>query len=147
MKRYRFRLESVMHVRRTQEDVARQRLAIANADVRRSYAALGAATGRYQALAETLGPLDVDSFRDSRLSGENSAAGVAAARRRVELAESAAEARRAEWSHAARQVSALERLDERRQSEWWTDFRRQEDVEVDDMVTARRHIGAAGFTT
>jgi flagellar export protein FliJ len=147
VKRYRFSLESVLHVRRTQEEAARQQLAAANMDLRRSRIALVAETERYQARTDVLGPCDMDSFRASRLGAEQVAGCVAAARQRVESNGLAATARRAEWSHAAREVAALERLDERRQSEWQAEFRRQEDVEVNDMVTARWSNRAAGVHT
>jgi flagellar export protein FliJ len=147
MKRYRFSLESVLHVRRTQEETARQQLAAANLDLRQSRAALIGETERYQALRDAPGPCDMDSFRASRLGAEHVAGCVVAARQRVESSGLAATARRAEWSHAAREVAALERLDERRQSEWQTEFRRQEDVEVNDMVTARWSNRAAGVHT
>jgi len=147
MKRYRFSLESVLHVRRTQEESARQQLAAANRDLRRSQAALVAETERYRARTDTPGPCDLDSFRASRLGAEHAAACVASARRSVESTGLAATARRSEWSDAARQVAALERLDERRQSEWQSEFRRQEDVEVNDMVTARWSNRAAGVHT
>jgi flagellar protein FliJ len=147
VKRYRFSLESVLHVRRTQEESARQQLAAANRDLQQSRAALIAETERYLARTNTPGPCDLDSFRASRLGAEHAAGCVAAARRRVESTGLAATARRAEWSDAARQVAALERLDERRQSEWQTEFRRQEDVEVNDMVTARWSNRAVGVLT
>jgi flagellar export protein FliJ len=144
VKRYRFSLESVLNVRRTQEEAARQHLAAANLNLWQSRAALITETERYQARTEASGPCDLDSFRASRLGAEHAAGRVAAAHRRVESAGLAATTRRAEWSDAARQVAALERLDERRQSEWHTEFRRQEDVEVNDMVTARWSNRAVG---
>jgi flagellar biosynthesis chaperone FliJ len=147
VKRYRFSLESVLHVRRTQEETARQQLAAANMDLHRSRAALVTETERYRARTDAPGPCDMDSFRASRLGDERAAGCVAAAHQHVESTGLAASARRAEWSDAARQVAALERLDERRQNEWHTEFRRQEDVEVNDMVTARWSNRAAGVRT
>ncbi len=44
---------------------------------------------------------------------------------------------RSAWSEAARRVTVLERLDERRRAEHADDERRAEVTEVDDLVTAR----------
>jgi len=137
MKRYRFSLESVLHLRRAHEEAARQHLATANVDLRRHQAALRAETERYRLRVDSPGPSDLDRFRADRLDAEHAAACVAAAHQGVETARSTVAARQAEWADAARQVAMLERLDERRHREWGDEVRRQEDAEVNDMVTAR----------
>jgi flagellar biosynthesis chaperone FliJ len=43
-----------------------------------------------------------------------------------------------DWSHTARRVEALERLDKRRRDEYSVDERRDEDRTVDEMVSGRR---------
>jgi hypothetical protein len=137
VKRYRFTLQPVLQVLRAQEDAALRRLVAADGNLRRSQAALLLETERYQAHLGLPGPCDLESFRSSRLDAEHAAGCLATARVDVESSVSASTACRADWSDRARRVAALERLDGRRQSEWWTEFRRQEEVEVNDMVTSR----------
>jgi flagellar biosynthesis chaperone FliJ len=43
-----------------------------------------------------------------------------------------------DWSHTARRVEALERLDGRRRDEYSVEERRDEDRTVDEMVSGRR---------
>jgi flagellar biosynthesis chaperone FliJ len=137
VKRYRFSLETVLNVRRTEEQAARQKLAAANHDLRRRGAELVAETERYRRRSDALGLCELDSFRASRLDDEHAAGCLAAAHQGVKSATSAVGSRMAEWSDAATLVAALERLDEHRQGEWRTEVRRKEDAEVNDMVTAR----------
>src|ERR1700722_2519382 len=112
MKAYRFRLESVLRVRRLQERAATQRLAEAMrslqyaeteaARARRSLEDMAAPAGRLE-----IGALEWAHAQSTRMSDT--------ARQRAEAAEAAAEAARQakeEWGSARQRTATLERLDE-----------------------------------
>jgi len=137
VKRYRFRLESVLRVRRLQEDVARAALAEATTAV----AAAGAAQAR---AAEWLDGLRAEPAPDSAPAWEAArvvqlAAAEELAARGDELDGARAEqrSRRAVLAEARTRVRALERLDERRRAEHEREVARQDERAADDLVTSR----------
>ena len=138
MKAYRFRLESVLRVRRLQERAATQQLAEAvralrhaqseSARARRSLEGAAAPAGRL-----TIGAIEWGHAQSTRLSET--------AHERAEAAEAAAEvARRANgaWGTAKRRTATLERLDERHVALWREEMDRNEAAELDDLATRRR---------
>lgn len=137
MNRYRFRLESVLRVRRAEEELARQELSRANAKLRVAMEAHRRESQRYGELETTSGELDPADFRRERAHHERVAATVEAARQAMDAAAAAAACRYVSWSEAARLVAALERLDDRRRAEHRDDMRRAEVAEADDMTSAR----------
>jgi flagellar export protein FliJ len=141
MKRFRFRLDQVLHVRRVQEDRARFHLLSANRD---AHLASAVVDERLAAYAERRMPTGTQSFEDFeravfRLDAAAGAIGVARARHREALA--VVEERRTEWTGARRRVAALERLEERRRAEHAIEVQRAEDQLVDDLVVARHARG------
>ncbi|HET9078179.1 MAG TPA: flagellar FliJ family protein [Acidimicrobiales bacterium] len=137
MRRYRFGLESALRARRAQEDVARQRLADANHQVQRARSAHRAAVDAYRAVAVAGGVTDRDTFAARRAQEMRMAESVERAHRAVAQAEVQAATLYAAWVEAGKQVASLERLDERRRSEWAAEALRDEARAVDDVVAAR----------
>ena len=138
MKAYRFRLESVLRVRRLQERAATQQLADAvrvlhqaqseSARARRSLEGAAVPEGRL-----TIGAIEWAHAQSTRLSES--------ARQRAEAVETAAEAARqanAAWGTATRRTATLERLDERHVALWQEEVDRSEAAVLDDLATRRR---------
>jgi flagellar FliJ protein len=137
MNRYRFRLESVLRVRRAEEELARQELARANARLRAAMEAFRRESERYGALESAPGALDPTGFRQARAYAELAAATVDAARQVMDAAAEEAAGRYVAWSEAATLVAALERIDDRRRAEHREEALRAEVAEADDMTSAR----------
>jgi flagellar protein FliJ len=138
VKAYRFRLESVLRVRRLQERAATQQLADAvrvlhqaqseSARARRSLEGAAVPEGRL-----TIGAIEWAHAQSTRLSES--------ARQRAEAVETAAEAARqanAAWGTATRRTATLERLDERHVALWQEEVDRSEAAVLDDLATRRR---------
>ena len=142
MKRYRFRLERVLTVRRVAEDQARASLVSARADENRAVETLDQRTRHYAERTAPPARLGVQSFLAERFLAEAAAGAVHyAADRRREAAERV-DVARDEWTDAHRKVDGLERLDARRREEHALDAQRTEDAEVDDVVVARYRANA-----
>jgi len=137
MKRRRSRIDSVLRARRVQEELARQALAHANADLRRADDSYRDEQSRYESLSEVLGIQDAEAFVANRLSCELAAATLGAARMTRDDAAVAAAMNHAAWREAAQRVASLERLDARRQAEDALEAMRAEAVEIDEIVTSR----------
>jgi flagellar export protein FliJ len=147
MKKYAFRLETVRRVRKAQEAVAKADLARANNEVTAAITAVEARIAAYEAkLAETpasgISPsggtiVRVDAFMKRRYFNELSANAVIAARSSLNAAQLEADIARGAWSEKAKEVKALDRLDERRREEHVLAYNRELDAEVDDIVTGR----------
>jgi flagellar export protein FliJ len=137
VKRYRFRLESVLKVRRIEEDRARGALALANADARRAADEVAARDARYGSLPAAAPTLSTSAFLSDRWRRSTSAEAVLYGMEREREAQTVVTERRAEWSAAAGRVSALERLDSRRREEHALDVAREEAIVVDELVTGR----------
>lgn len=133
MKRYRFRLEAVLRVRRLEEDLARARLlsasgALADACTRRDDAA-----ARYREIPFELGTCSTEELLRSRRQAELAAATLAAREAAVDAAAREAERAREAWMTAVSRVKVLERLDERRREEHRQLFERDETRFLDDV--------------
>jgi hypothetical protein len=137
VKRYRFRLEQVLRVRRVQADQAAGALGVA----RRSEAdAVAAERVRLHALTERSRP--AGSYRAGQLLVEravwdaeiDSLHRLAAVRVAAGLVTGE---RRDGWTAASRRVKALELLDDRRREEHRIDSDRAEARRVDDLVASR----------
>ena len=137
MKRYKFRLDTVLRVRRVEEDRAIAALAAARRRLDAAEATLQDTLDRYSGVPAASGPMSVVDLLRARAHQDLMAASVVHAGTQRLRAEAIVETQRAEWSAAAQRVAALERLDERRRAEHAVEAQRQETIEVDDMVVAR----------
>jgi flagellar FliJ protein len=137
MKRYSFRLDPVLRVRRIEEDKAVLELAQASRRLAAAEAELERRLDRYTEVPAPTGPVPVEQLLRMRARQDGVAASVVYAGADQLRAAATVDVRRGEWSEAAMRVAALERLDERRRAEHAQEANRQELVEVDDMVVAR----------
>lgn len=137
MKKFRFRLDSVLRVRRIQEDLARAQLLAANRDVLLATDALRARDSEYAAVDRPAGQQSLDAFHLALFRLDSAAGAVRVARDARAAALDRAEERRVEWTAASQKVSALERLEERARDEHAVEVRRDEDRLVDDLVVSR----------
>ena len=138
MKRYKFRLGQVLHIRQVQEERERADLAAR----RQAEAAAAVAADQRRLAYDTTNAnvvplLPTNRFLAERGRREVSAATLAAACADLHLASTAAAAQQVAWAAAARKVNALERLDERKRAEHAVEARRAEDAIVDDLVVSR----------
>jgi flagellar FliJ protein len=137
VKRYRFRLEPVLRVRRQEEDAARGVVLAATVLTRAEAAALAA---RDQAYADGTGAQQIRSAADFVFVQQHRAAlgrAVLDQRRRLREAELALDRASAGWTAAAARVGALERLDERQRAEHTARALKEEEMVVDDLVVSR----------
>jgi flagellar protein FliJ len=138
VKRYTFRLASVLRVRRIEEDRAAGELAAAQQRERDAAAAVAARRAELDALAaERTGAESVSAFHARRFLLENAVHGVKAAEAAQAMVADEAEQRRLTWVEAAARVSAIERLDDRKREDHRLENDRIEAQEVDDLVTGR----------
>ncbi len=139
MKKYRFSLDSVLRARRAQEEAARQSLAEANHRLRRSRARHEAALDAYRIVASSpsRGPGDRDLFLDDRSRELRLAEAVEQAATIVAECEVQTAACYSAWVLAGQRVASLERLDERRRSEWQYAQATAEASLIDDIVNSR----------
>lgn len=137
MKRYRFRLDTVLRVRQVEEERARGELALANRALAEADALLEQRIDHYGATPQPAAPLAVTSFLAARDRQERAARAVVVAGTARLAADAEAADRRAVWSRTATRLAAIERLDERRREEHRLEAHRQEALEVDDIVVAR----------
>ena len=138
VKRYRFRLDTVLRVRRLEEETARMRFLEANGALALARSVRDEAEARYRRIPMTLGPCSAEELRSSRQRAELAAATLLA--RRVAVTDAATEAERVRrlWVGAAGRVRILKRLDERRREEHRLDADREEVRFLDD-VGGRMH--------
>lgn len=139
MKKYRFSLDSVLRARRAQEEAARQSLADANHRLRRCRARHEAALDAYRIVASSpaRGPGERDLFLDDRSRELRLAEAVEQASTIVAECEVQTAACYSAWVLAGQRVASLERLDERRRSEWKYAQAIAEATLIDDIVNSR----------
>ncbi len=140
MKRFRFRLEQVLRVRRIQEDRARAALLTANRDAHEAAMRVEASIAEYRTRSFPDGVQPYVEFERALFLLDTAASAVELSRRAHRDALVVVDVRRTEWMDARRRVHALERLEERRRAEHELENRRAEDRLVDDLVVAR-HAG------
>ena len=144
MRRYRFRLDSVLRVRRVQEDVARGALARADAEVAASQAALSVARDWFAELEHRPVSAQPAAWAARRTLVLRAADEIDARVGDVDVAAAARHDRQVELSDARRRVRALEKLDDRRREEHRVEAARQDERVVDDLVTSRFRVTGAG---
>lgn len=141
VKRYRFRLERVERVRKIEEDLAEARLAAGLHALAASAEAERVERGRY-ADVSWAGAGVVEPWLASHADKERAGARVALAEASRRAMEIEAAALRQAWQAAARAVTALERLDERRRAEHAVAEGREEQAVLDEVsVSAQRRAG------
>ena len=137
MKKYRFRLDTVLRVRRLQEEQARYALLEANRSVIRAAEEL---RQRRETLVERTAlpaATEPEKFIAQRGHADRLAAAVrTAAGREVDALEVQTD-KRDEWSLRAQRVASLERLDERASDQYRIEANRDEMKLVDDLVSSR----------
>jgi flagellar protein FliJ len=141
MKRFRFRLDQVLHVRRVQEDRARFALLTANRDAHLAAARVEERLADYEQRRIPLGPQPYAEFERAVFLLDSGAAAVGTARAAHRDALVVVDDRRSEWTDARRRVAALERLEDRRRAEHAVEVQRAEDQLVDDLVVGRHARG------
>ncbi|HET6810691.1 MAG TPA: flagellar export protein FliJ [Acidimicrobiales bacterium] len=133
MKRYRFRLETVLRVRRLEEETARLELLTANTRLADACARRDAAAAHYRQIPIELGSCSTEELRRTRQRAELAAATLGARQATVDEAARHAEAAREAWMAAVGRVKVLERLDERRREEHRLELERDETRFLDDV--------------
>ena len=137
MRRYRFRLEPVLRVRRQEQDVARGAVLAAQALAGAEAQALAE---RDRAYAEGTPAQQTRSAADFVFVQQHRAAlgrAVLDQRQRLAQAQEGLAQARAGWTAAAARVGALERLDERQRAEHTARAVKEEELVVDDLVVSR----------
>lgn len=137
MKRYTFRLEHVARVRRIQEEQARAELLAARQRLIKAGADLSIRSEEYERGRSSAHRADTRAFRSEREHDERLTQAVIAARVAEANARLLVGQRSQEWTHAARELSALERLDERRRAEHAAEEARHEQIDLDELVAPR----------
>ena len=136
MKRYRFRLEQVARVRRIQEETARADMLAARQRLIEAGADLSLTSERLdqRALSHST---NAHLFRAERHHDELLSLAVTAARAAEANARLLVGRRSEEWSAAAREVSAIERLEARSRALHDAEAEREAQKDLDDLVTSR----------
>jgi len=137
VRRYRFRLEAVLRVRRVQEDVARGDLARANAAVGLAVAELDAARERLARMASEPAPVDSAAWQARHALLLGRAEEIGNRHGDLDVATTERLNRQRALAEARTRVKALERLDDRRRAEHAVEAGRDESKTMDDLVTAR----------
>lgn len=137
MKRYRFRLEPVLRVRRIEQDTARAVMAAAARSLDAADEQLHQSVSHYRTVPLVDGPHDTAGWLARRASAERAASAVVRAGVEREHAAASLDRERDALRDARQRVAALERLDERRREEHALAAQRQEVVDVDELVTGR----------
>lgn len=137
MKRFRFRLEQVLRVRRVQEDQARGELMLANRHAQLAAQRVEARVAEYNTRAMPTGQSSYEDFERTLFLLDTAAGAIQVAKQEHRETLVVVDERRADWAKARQRVAALERLEQRRQAEHAIETRREEDRLVDDLVVAR----------
>src|SRR4051812_4956707 len=137
MKRFKFRLHSVLRVRRIQEDQARARLLTANVAAQQAGLVVDARVARYHDLDRPAGLQHEPDFARTWFSLDAAAGAIDVAREQQIEALAQVASRRSEWSEASMRVAALERLEERQRALHAIEAQRDEARTTDDLVVSR----------
>jgi flagellar FliJ protein len=137
MKRYTFRLETVMRLRRAEEEGAREALMLANRELRDTIVARNRAEAHYRAVAAAGVSTTVPGFVADRQAAQLAADALALADQVVARAVGKVALAQVAWNNAKRRLEIIERLDERRREEYADGVRLAEIAEIDEITTAR----------
>jgi flagellar export protein FliJ len=143
MKRNRFRLETVLRVRRIQEDVELGRLGAAQRAAEAAHAEEEQCFDRYRVGVNVAVPaLGVDAFLATRAQVERLGDGALVANALANAADEHVTERHADWSVAAQRVSGLERLEERHRDGHRAEVLADEVRDADEATIQRRFLAA-----
>jgi flagellar export protein FliJ len=134
--RFRFRLASVLGLRRAELDQAERALQLANARLRALILERTAAAERCNALDRDPGTQSAASFARQRQETTLAASAVLTLDRRVNVAAAEAALAHLTWNSAHQRVKTLERLEEHRREEWLIDDMRRDANDLDEIATA-----------
>lgn len=137
MKRYQFRLASVLRLRRAEQEQARVVLAEANTRLKALLLARDREAAHFGELARRSDAADANALLAERHDAEVARQRLALADRQVAEAAGAAAIAQVAWLGAHQRVLALERLEERRRAEHAAEVLREEIALLDDLSTAR----------
>jgi flagellar biosynthesis chaperone FliJ len=137
MKRYSFRLQTVLRVRRIQEEQAKTALLLANRALHDAEIERTARWNRYDSTTADTALCTVAEFEAGRFRWDMAAQSAILADHLRDARAFEVVTARHTWTAASQRVEILERLDERRRDEWQHEFDHDELVEVDDIVTGR----------
>lgn len=143
MKKFRFRLEQVLRVRRLQEDMARAELMHAHREARAAADLVNGRIAEYTGAPRPDGEQPLDEFNRVQFHLDTAARAITVARASYRRALEVVDDRRSNWAAARQRVAALERLEARRREEYAVEARRADDRLVDDLVVARHSRGAS----
>jgi flagellar export protein FliJ len=141
MKRFEFRLDGVLRVRRIREDVARAEALRANLALAAAEQRVADRDDRYRSLARPSGPMSQDAHAHTMWTLEQAAAATKFAARGRDHAAGEADVARAGWSQRRQELRAIERLHERALTAHRTELRRAEDRLSDELALVRHHTG------
>jgi flagellar FliJ protein len=133
--RYRFRLESVLRVRRVQEERSRAELAMARLAELEAQKATARRVGLLRRMSDEGLPSGASvEWANQRARSDRMAAAVTASQVAQLHAAELSQRRLADWERAARDLRALERLDERQREEWLVEQGREEQKVLDEIT-------------
>ncbi|MFP3906763.1 MAG: flagellar FliJ family protein [Acidimicrobiales bacterium] len=138
MKRYRFRFEHVARVRQIQEEQARADLLLARQRLIQAGADLASRANQYEARRSRTERSSSSQFRSDHDRDDLLSMAVIAARSAEANAQLLFGQQLDAWTEAARKVSAMERLDERMREQHAIEEAREEQAEMDDLVSPRQ---------
>lgn len=144
MKKFRFRLDPVLRVRRIEEERAKIRLMEANAVARHTASVVESRLHAYLTAPRPDAVMTLEEFDRARFLLEAAATSVESARVAHRDALDVVDQCRVDWLERKQQVGAVERLEERKRDEHMIDIRRAEDRLIDDLVVARHRIRNQG---
>lgn len=137
MRRYRFRLDPVLRMRRIEEERAIAELAEAQRAEDRANRLRIARLERYEHLPYAHGVVSTSELLCHRDQWERAASAVVSAGAEHLLAVREVELRRSLWTKAAGKVTSLENLDERKREEHRFEANKAETAELDELTSAR----------
>jgi flagellar FliJ protein len=137
VKRYRFRLEPVLRVRRIQEEAARADLLAATAAAADQEQQLRARSDAYESSCLASEVRSCADFLHEQSRRAAFAGALLEQRARVRAAQEDVVRARSAWSETASRVGALERLDERQRDEHRMQTQKEDDLNTDELVVAR----------
>jgi flagellar FliJ protein len=137
MKRYQFRLATVLRLRQAEKERARAALLEANLRLKELLVERDKDASRFAALASAKDAQDLAGLLAERSDAEIAARRLAQAERRVASAAGAAAQAQIAWLAAHQRVVALERLDDRRRQEHAAAALKEEIALLDELSTAR----------
>ena len=143
MKRNRFRLETVLRVRRIQEEIVLAEMLTARAEMERSTVHEHQQRMRYLGIVhDSPTEIDVGGFLAEQGRMNRFLHSVLESQTTVALSTDVLNQRRETWSAAAQRVSALQRLHDRHQQSHRVDELAEEVRETDERTTQRRLLFA-----